>query len=109
MENLKKLREKAGISQQALANEIGSTTQQQITCYENDNYEPDIAMLKKLANYFNTSVDYLIGNTDIQHKIERVEKYELNDEEINIIEKYRSLSKKNRKSLQLILDSLMET
>lgn len=108
MENLKKLRENAGISQQALANEIGST-QQQINCYENDNYEPDIAMLKKLANYFDTSVDYLIGNTDIQHKIERVKEYELNDEEINIIEKYRCLSKKKRKSLQLILDSLMET
>jgi transcriptional regulator with XRE-family HTH domain len=108
MENLKKLRENAGLSQQGLANEIGST-QQKIYSYENDNYEPDIATLKQLANYFETSVDYLIGNTDIRHKIEKVEKNELNIEETDIIEKYRCLSKQKRKSLRLIIDSLLET
>lgn len=106
MENLKRLREKAGLSQQRLANQLG-LTQQSIHSYENDAYEPDIATLKQLAAYFNTSVDYLIGNTEISHKIEKVDKYELNAEEADIIRKYRSLSKEKRKSLQLILDSLM--
>lgn len=106
MENLKKLREKAGLSQQKLANQL-ELTQQSIHSYENGVYEPDIATLKRFAAYFNTSVDYLIGNTDIRRKIEKVDKYELNAEEADIIRKYRSLSKKNRKSLQLILDSLI--
>lgn len=61
MENLKRLRENADLSQQGLANEIG-LTQQKIHSYENDLYEHDIATLKQLANYFDTSVDYLIGN-----------------------------------------------
>lgn len=106
MENLKRLRENADLSQQGLANEICST-QQKIHGYENDLYEPDIATLKQLANYFDTSVDYLIGNTDIQRKVEKLDKYELNAEEAEIIRKYRSLSKKARNSLHLILDSLI--
>lgn len=106
MENLKKLRAKAGLSQQKLANHLG-LTQQSIHSYENGAYEPDIATLVQLAAYFETSVDYLIGNTDIRRKIEKADKYELNAEESEIIRKFRSLSKKNRKSMQLILDSLI--
>ena len=106
MENLKKLREEAGLSQQKLANQLG-LAQQSIYSYENDVYEPDIATLKQMAAFFNTSVDYLIGNAEIRNKIEKVEKYELNQEESDAIEKYRSLSEKDRKSLHLILDSLI--
>lgn len=106
MENLKKLRAKAGISQQKLAGELG-LTQQSIHSYENGVYEPDIATLKLFAAYFDTSVDYLIGNTDIRRKIEKADRFELNSEEAELIKKYRSLSKKHRKSLQLILDSLL--
>ncbi len=106
MENLKKLRTKTGLSQQKLANQLG-LTQQSIHSYESGAYEPDIATLKQLAAYFDTSVDYIIGNTEIRRKIEKADKYELNTEEAEIIRKYRSLSKKHRKSLQLILDSLI--
>ncbi len=106
MENLRKLRENAGLSQQKLANQLG-LTQQSIHSYESGIYEPDIATLKQLAAYFDTSVDYLIGNTDIRRKIEKVDRHELNPDEAEIIKKYRSLSKKSRKSLQLILDSLL--
>jgi len=106
MENLKKLREEAGLSQQKLANQLG-LTQQSIYSYENDVYEPDIATLKQMALYFDTSVDYLIGNTEIKNKIEKVEKYDLNKDEEDVINKYRSLSKKDRISLQLILESLI--
>lgn len=106
MENLRILREQAGLSQQKLADQLG-LTQQSIHCYENDVYEPDISTLKQFANYFDTSVDYLIGNTEIRHKIEKVEKYELNEDEARIVEKYRSLPQNLRKSLQLILDSFL--
>lgn len=106
MENLKRLREEAGLSQQKLANQLG-LTQQSIYSYENDVYEPDISTLKQMALYFDTSVDYLIGNTEIRNKIEKVEKYDLNKDEEDVINKYRSLSKKDRISLQLILESLI--
>ncbi len=60
VENLKKLRIKHKISQKQLADVIG-VSQQSINKYENHNIEPDIDTLKSLANYFNTSIDYLVG------------------------------------------------
>lgn len=60
VKNLKELRVQAGISQQQLADVIG-VSQQSINKYENHNIEPDIRTLVALADYFETSVDYLIG------------------------------------------------
>lgn len=60
--NLKTLRTKFNLSQQQLADIIG-VSQQSINKYENHNTEPDIETLKTLANYFNTSIDYLVGYT----------------------------------------------
>lgn len=107
MDNLKKLRENAELSQQALANAVGST-QQKIYSYENGIYEPDIKTLKLLANFFGTSIDYLVGNTDIPSKPERVEQFDLNEEEADVVTKFRSLKKTGRESLRLILNSLLE-
>lgn len=106
MENLKKLREDAGLSQERLANQLG-VAQQSIHSYERGLYEPDIATLKQLAAYFDTSVDYLIGNTEVRDKIVKTDKFELNEEEAEVIRKYKAMTVKNRKSLLLIMDSLL--
>jgi len=63
MVNLKKLRLERNLSQQKLANNFG-ITQQAIFNYENGISEPDIYMLKQFANFFHTSVDYIIGHTN---------------------------------------------
>lgn len=60
---LKELRKKKGITQLRLATEL-NTTQNTISRYETGEHEPGIAELIKLADYFNVSVDYLIGRTD---------------------------------------------
>ncbi|MPN00964.1 hypothetical protein SDC9_148162 [bioreactor metagenome] len=106
MQNLKILRENAGLSQEKLASQLG-VAQQSIHSYEHGIYEPDIATLKRISAFFDTSVDYLIGNTDIPYKIVRTDQYDLNEEEAEIMRKYRSLTAKNRESLRLILDSLL--
>ena len=62
---LKYLREKAGLSQDDLAKMI-SCAQQTIGSYETGRTQPDFETLYKLATIFNTSVDYLIGYTDIK-------------------------------------------
>lgn len=62
---LKYLREKAGLSQDDLAKMI-SCAQQTIGSYEIGRTQPDFETLYKLATIFNTSVDYLIGYTDIK-------------------------------------------
>ena len=60
---LKELRKKKGISQLRLATEL-NTTQNTISRYETGEREPGIAELIKIADYFNVSVDYLLGRTN---------------------------------------------
>lgn len=104
LENLKKLREDARVSQKQLAEFIG-VSQQSINKYENHNIEPDIETLIRIADYFNTSVDYLIGHTDLRRKIEVTHPYELNSGECRIIDGYRKLSETQKKCISMIIDS----
>lgn len=106
LENLRKLREAKGVSQKQLADAV-SVSQQSINKYENHNVEPDIATLIAIANFFNTSVDYLIGNSKIQRKIEVVHAYDLSDSESILIDDYRRLSKRQRDSITLVIDNYL--
>ena len=60
---LKELRKSRGISQLRLATQL-HTTQNTISRYETGEREPGIDELIKIADYFNVSVDYLIGRTE---------------------------------------------
>ena len=64
MENISKriyeLRKEKGISQKALAMEIGAT-QKAIDFWEKGINEPKACYIISLANYFHVSADYLLG------------------------------------------------
>ncbi len=57
---LKQLREEHHLSQKDLADYLG-ITRQAIASYELAKREPDYDVLKKLADYFGVSVDYILG------------------------------------------------
>ena len=105
--NLKKLREDASISQKAVADAIG-VSQQSVNKYENHNIEPDIETLIRIADFFETSVDYLIGHTTVRRKIEEVHVFELNDRESKVMEQYRSLTAKQKACVNVVMDSYSE-
>ena len=105
--NLKKLREDASISQKALADAIG-VSQQSVNKYENHNIEPDIETLIRIADFFETSVDYLIGHTSVRRRIEEVHMYELNDRESKVMEQYRSLTSKQKACIDVFMESYTE-
>lgn len=63
MLRLKELREKHNISQVKLAMEL-HLNQNSISRYENGEREADYNTLIAFADYFNVSVDYLLGRTD---------------------------------------------
>lgn len=109
MDNLRKMRENTGLSQQKVADQIGPPlTQQKLHAYETGTYEPDLSMLKVLANFFETTIDYLAGNTENPRKIEPVKEYALNAEEQKLVDRYRGLRPNQRQSLSLFLDTLEE-
>lgn len=60
---IKELRKEKNISQLKLAMDLG-TNQNTISRYETGKVEADYAMLRKLADYFGVSIDYLLGTTD---------------------------------------------
>ena len=104
MKNIKVLRQKNNLSQQNLA-DILHISQQSIWKYENDITTPDLETLTKMADYFNTSVDYLIGYTDIPNKIEIVTDTMLNDDELHLIEYYRKLSQQQKDAVRTVVKS----
>ena len=60
---LRALRESIGISQSKFADVIGST-QSSINRYENGQATPTVALLRKYADYFDVSMDYIFARCD---------------------------------------------
>ena len=63
MERLKDIREDRDLKQSDIA-KLLNVSQQTYSRYENDEISIDKDSLIKLANYYNTSVDYLLELTD---------------------------------------------
>lgn len=60
---IEKLREKEKITQKSLAVKLG-IARTTYSGYENGAREPDLETLKKIADYFEVSIDFLVGRTD---------------------------------------------
>lgn len=104
--NLSKLREEKQISQAKLGEIIG-VTQPTINKYENHDNQPDFETLKKLADYFETSVDFLIGHTNIRRKIEPVDTYALNEVESELIDSFRALTPEQRNCILMTVKTFL--
>ena len=96
MERLKKLRESKNMTQVRLAIELG-VSQETISGYEIGKATPPADMLIKLADILDTSVDYILNRTDNRY-FHKINKSDLNDEELELISIYRRLpqNKKER-------------
>ena len=104
LENLKRLRELSGTTQRQLAEAIG-VSQQSVNKYENHNIEPDIETLIRIADYFNTSVDCVIGHGEDRIRGSNFDTFELSAVESELIRRYRLLNPKQRKCIEAVIDS----
>lgn len=75
MKKLRELRKGHGLSMKELGNILG-LSESTISLYENGKREPDIATLIKIADYFQISVDDLIGRTNSLNKSDILDKEE---------------------------------
>lgn len=66
LKRLKELRKEMDLTQEEVADSI-EISRQRYYQYEIEKYEPDIDTLKRLAQFFHVSVDYLIGNIDTRY------------------------------------------
>lgn len=65
-ERLKKLRLEKGISQTDLAKKF-NIARSTLSQYESNQRTPSDEMKVKLSEYFNVSLDYLLGKTDLEN------------------------------------------
>ena len=108
IKNLKLLRLEKGLSQKQLAEKV-NVSQQSINKYENHDVEPNSETLCLLADFFETSVDYLIGHTNIKNKIQHTSEMALNVDEENLIKKYRMLSAYDKETVITLLNRLKKS
>lgn len=96
------------LSQKVLAENIGVSAST-IGMYEQNRRNPDSEMLKLLSSYFNVSVDYLLGRTDIKNpKEEPGKKF---SEEVETIAAHlddKDLTPKKLKLIQDYIDLLFD-
>ncbi len=64
---LRELRDEKKLTQQELADKL-EVSRMTINFYESNRRTPDINFAVKAANFFNVSVDYLVGNSNIKTK-----------------------------------------
>lgn len=103
-ERLRQLRAERGISTPKLAEELG-IAKSTISQYENNKRSPDGYILAKLAEYFNVSVEYLLGKTDIPDRITEANTDSAHSKEL---EKFKTRIKELRQKNNLTQKELGE-
>ena len=73
MERLRTLREENEKLQKEVAKEL-NMKQQQYQRYENGTTEMSVTLLNILADYYNTSIDYIVGRTNERKPYPRIKK-----------------------------------
>jgi transcriptional regulator with XRE-family HTH domain len=98
---LKLLREEKGVNRERIAILL-NITYSSIAKYETNERFPDKESLVKLSKYFNVSIDYLLGLTDIKEPLEEIiKKGEVSIKPPSDIEKlYESLPAEEKKQFK---------
>ena len=103
MERIKELREAKGLNQHGLALKL-NFSQSTISYYETGERKPDLDALVRLSDFFDVSVDYLIGKSNIQNLSAENEK---DADSINFINMYAKLTPIQKKHVSAFVQGLL--
>lgn len=105
MNNIKKLRKSKNILQTKLALDL-NLTQEAISSYETERVTPSADVLIKLADYFNTNIDYLLCRTNYNLPIADIKPTNVTEEQFQLLTKINKLSKIDIAKVEGYIDSL---
>ena len=97
---LKKLRNQKELTQAELSTVL-NVSPSTIGMWEQGRREPDYDYLKAIADYFNVSIDYLLGRKTANSSPP------LSDEHSSLLQKYDALADDGRQLIRTMLDSLL--
>lgn len=105
MNNIKELRKQKDILQTKLALDL-NLTQEAISSYETERVTPSADVLIKIADYFNTNIDYILCRTTYNLPIENIKPTNINDEQFKLLTKINRLSDIEIAKVEGYIDSL---
>lgn len=101
--NLKQLRNEKGLTQQDLANAL-NINRMKYNHYELGNSEPNIKTLIKLADFYHTTIDEIIGH-EVPYLIN---KSQFTNSQLELIEKIKTLSNEQCMLLDAYAEGLIK-
>ena len=106
---IKQLREKRGLIQEILASELG-ITQQMLSKYERDVLCIKVDVLKKIAEYFNVTTDYLLGISEVKRDLQgQMKMNKTLDTYYDLIEIYKGLDEYDQELVWSIMQTVKKT
>lgn len=103
--NIKKLRNKKDIYQLKLAMDIG-LSQETISSYERNKIVPSTEILIKLADYFNTNIDYILCRTLYDLPINQIKPNSINQSDFELLARINKLSANDKEKAKAYIDGL---
>lgn len=107
MNNIKNLRTKKNILQTKLAQDL-HLTQETISSYETERVTPSADILIKLADYFNTNIDYLLCRTPYDLPIADLKPNNITDSQFQLLTKITKLSSKDQDLANAYITALID-
>lgn len=106
---IKQLRENRGLIQEILASELG-ITQQMLSKYERDLLCIKVDVLKRIAEYFNVTTDYLLGVSEVKRDLQGQMKVNKTlDTYYDLIEIYKGLDEYDQEMVWSIMQTVKKT
>ena len=105
--NLKQIRNSKDLLQTKVAMDL-NITQETVSSYETRRVFPSSDMLIKLADYYNTSIDYLLCRTKFDIPINDIKPNNISDSDFILLNKINKLSPNYKSKVEGYIDGLNE-
>ena len=105
MENLIKLRKEKKLNTREMSTFLG-IAKSTYNNWENDKAEPNIAMLKKLSDFFCVSIEYLVGATNYRSDNIHTPAETLSADEKTMLNSFRNLGPFEREAILIQIQAL---
>ena len=103
--NLKQIRNSKDLLQTKVAMDL-NITQETVSSYETGRVFPSSDMLIKLADYYNTSIDYLLCRTKFDIPINDIKPNNISDSDFILLNKINKLSPNYKSKVEGYIDGL---
>lgn len=105
MNRIAQLRKEKHLNQIGLAMKL-NISQYMVSSYETGRHQPTMDMLVELSDFFNVSIDYLAGKSDIRNSADSLVNNNMTKQELELLNLFRELPKDKKEQAIGVLFAL---